>query len=944
MICAWREPGSCKSSSRNRRAELAPSRFARLEELFSAALELEAAQRDAFLAALEGEDRELRAELEGLLAVEQTAAEARLGRVVAGAHALPADEQPSWPSLGTQQKVGPYRIIGELGRGGLGTVFLAERDDHQYSRRVALKVVRQGMESEIVLERLRRERQILAELDHPNIARLYDGGATAEGVPYFAMEVIDGQRIDSWCASTQAPLRRRLELMRRVCDAVHYAHRSLVLHRDLKPSNILVNQAGEPKLLDFGIAKILDADEDSLPGSSTSVLADAPTLTESGNLLLTPEFASPEQARGESLTTASDVYSLGVLLYLLVTGKRPYELDRRRMGEAERVICTVEPPRPSEVARRHPGQAAPGWSPAAVGDDLDNILAMALRKEPGRRYGSAADLAEDLRCYLEDLPVHARADTAGYRLRKFTRRHRWGVAGGAAFLLLLLTTVAITSWQAKIAKEQRARAEGVASFLLEVFRVSDPYETLGEKITAREILDRSTARIKGDSSLSPDLRASLLETMGKVYQNLSLYGPAGELLEEARKLQRSELGVQDQRYLETSVSLARLEIDRGRYADAEPLLAEVLARPRSFWDSTDLLVEAERLKANVAVGLDRFDEAEALLAGALSSSASASKAARAEVLESLGDMWLNRQEPARAQPFYEEALALREPLFGPLHPEVLNTRNDLALSVQGQGRLPEAEAQFRQLLHSYIQVFGERHATVSVLWINLAFSRLMQRDPDQAETYYREALTQRQAIYGENHPAVAEVWLGLARCAQMRSSIARKAGLTEQQHSRDEEARGLAQKALAIDRVAFGEEHLRTLRDLFLLAELASARHDRQAEEHFAQIAAVLRAKAPGDPRLATALIAIGRSRLEQGKTAQAEEPLREAITILEAAALPTAEADAQLAFCLEKEGRAAEALQLAGSALTFYESGGRTSPTTLRLKVLVDRLGGQNP
>ena len=910
-------------------------------------MSLAAEEREKFLAGLVPADQELREELRGLLAAEAdaAAAEASLERKVAAAAALP--DRPAFAkppsSIGPESRVGPYRILRELGRGGLGTVYLAERDDQQFTRRVALKVVRQGMESEVVLQRLRRERQILAELDHPNIARLYDGGATAEGLPYFAMELIDGERIDVWCAARKAPLRQRLELMQRICEAVHYAHKSLVLHRDLKTSNILVNAAGEPKLLDFGIAKVLEAGDEQ--ASSTSISAEAFTLTETGHLLLTPEFASPEQVRGENLTTASDVYSLGVVLYLLVTGQRPYQFDRRRMAEIERVICSTEPPRPSELARRFPAMAAPGWQPPPAGDDLDNILAMALRKEPERRYSTAAELSEDLRRYREDLPVLARADTAGYRLRKFARRHRFGVSAATAFVLLLLATAALTTWQANRAEKERARAEGVANFLLEVFRVSDPYESLGNKVTAREILDRSTARMKSDPSLSPDLRASLLETMGKVYQNLSLFAPAGELLEEARALrQAGGDGASAAEYRKNLAELARLDIRRHRFREAAAWVEEAERAPAGLLPDRELQVELARLHGEALAGLDRYEEAEKRLLQALEAARSVSIAERAEVIESLGDLWLGRQDPGRAGDYYAQALALRLQRFGEQHPLVANNRSDLALALQGQGKLVEAEQQFRQLLATYRTMFGERHANFAVALYNLAANRLNQRDPDQAEGYFQQALALRRELYGETHPAVAEVWIGLARCAQMRASLAGKAGLADQRSAYLGKAAELAQRALSIDQASLGEQNLQTLRDLFLLAELSLAQGDPAAESHFLAIVAMLRSKAPGDPRLATALVAVGKSRLAQGQAVSAEAPLREALTLLAADSLARAEAEAQLAFSLEAQKRAAEALQLVGSALKVYEARSPASPITERLRSAKARLAVPPP
>ena len=914
------------------------SSFERLEELFHHAAELLPTERASFLDQLPPEDAELRAELEELLAAdEETAAEAGLQRRVQEARELPEAPFFERPPCSPGDHIGPYRILRELGRGGLGTVFLADRDDREFSRRVALKVVRPGMESENVLERLRRERQILAELDHPNIARLFDGGATAEGLPYFAMEVIEGERIDSWCRKQGTPFRQRIEMLRKVCEAVHYAHRKLVLHRDLKPSNILVGENGEPKLLDFGIAKVLGSEGEA----PASILAESPTLTETGHLFLTPEFASPEQVRGENLSTASDVYSLGVILYQLVTGSRPYEFDRRRFSELERVICQVEPARASEMARRFPELAAPGWQPAARGDDLDNILAMALRKEPERRYLSAADLAEDLRRYLEDLPVSARADTAGYRLRKFTRRHRWGVAASAAMILLLLATVVLTTWQARIARQERARAEGVANFLLEVFRVSDPYETLGNQITAREILDRGAARMKNDPGLSPDLRADLLETMGKVYRNLSVFEPAAGMLEEARQIRSAELSPQDPRRRHNLIELAKLELDRRRFEAALDLLEQTAEIAPGSWRAHPDELEVDHLRAQSLEGLNRFEEAEALLQSALAATREGEEAVKGKILNTLGTVAIRRQDPRLAEQYFREALAVRLEKFGQTHPEVADSRHNLALAFQDQGRLAEAETQYRLILEDYRSLFGERSTRVAISLLNLAAVRLFQRDPDGAETFYRESLEIRQEIYGADHVAQAEPWIGLARCSQMRANIARKAGDQEGFLRHLDVASQLATLASRLDRARYGDESLQALRDDYLLAELAWQKGEPEAEALFLRLVTILSTKYPEDPRLGTALMAVGRLRLARGNPLAAEEPLRAALKLLKSG-MGRAEAEAQLAFCLEAQGRSVEALELVENALAVYESASPNSSTAEHLRALKARGGAK--
>jgi tetratricopeptide (TPR) repeat protein/tRNA A-37 threonylcarbamoyl transferase component Bud32 len=392
-------------------------RFQRCEELFHAALALEAAAREAFLEEACATDRGLRAEVERLLS----------------AHARAGD------FIGSPAVAPPYSIVRELGRGGMGAVYLAERADGQYQHRVALKLIKRGMDTEQVLTRFRSERQILASLDHPNIARLLDGGSTDQGLPFFAMEYIDGEPIDTYAGRAGLSVEDRLRLFLQVCGAVAYAHQNLVIHRDIKPLNILVTSEGTPKLLDFGIAKVLH------PGGEE-------TSTVTSMRLLTPEYASPEQVEGRHATTVSDVYALGVVLYELLTGRSPYRLRSRTPQEVVEAVRTTDPERPSQagddekVRRRLRG-------------DLDTILLTALRKEPARRYQSVEQLGADVRRHLEGMPVLARPDTFGYRAGKFVRRHRVPVAAGSLVVLALVAGTVATAYQAHQARVAQARAE-----------------------------------------------------------------------------------------------------------------------------------------------------------------------------------------------------------------------------------------------------------------------------------------------------------------------------------------------------------------------------------------------------------------------------------------------------------------------------------------------------
>lgn len=440
---------------------MTPERHHEIRACYEAALELEPAAREAFLDRECQGDEDIRQEVERLLSARE-----RVPGFLAGpllGPAPPAFDPIVNPAQGMEgRQLHAYKLIREIGQGGMGSVYLAERTDGAYTKQVAIKLVRPGMNSAEFLERFRHEREILASLDHPNIARLIDGGSTEEGVPYFVMEYVEGQPINRWCDDRKLNVSQRLELFRKVCDAVQYAHQHLVVHRDLKPGNILVTAEGEVKLLDFGIAKLVVPEQ---MGNLPATLTMTP--------LMTPQYASPEQVKGDAISTLTDVYSLGVVLYELLTGHRPYHLLRAAMHEMARVIAEEEPTRPSDVVvtteeRMEGEQEEPPVTPETVSEvregglnrlrkrlqgDLDSILLTALRKEPSRRYSSVESFSEDLRRHLENRPVSAREDSLWYRASRFVHRHPVGVATGVAIAVFLGGAILTALWQMRISLE-----------------------------------------------------------------------------------------------------------------------------------------------------------------------------------------------------------------------------------------------------------------------------------------------------------------------------------------------------------------------------------------------------------------------------------------------------------------------------------------------------------
>ncbi|HKV07375.1 MAG TPA: serine/threonine-protein kinase [Thermoanaerobaculia bacterium] len=710
------------------------------------ALERETALRTAFLeSACQGDD-ELRREVESLLE-----SEAEIGNFIeTPVFRIHGDTQP----LAVGQRVGAYQVLRELGRGGMGSVYLAERADKEFEQRVALKVVRRGMDTDEIVRRFRSERQILAHLDHPNIAKLFDGGTTEDGRPYFVMEHVEGRPIDEYCDDRKLSVRERLELFRRVCSAVHFAHQNLIVHRDLKPGNILVTADGIPKLLDFGIAKLLDPGEEAF------------ALTRLGVRPMTPDYASPEQVRGEAITTASDVYSLGVLLYLLLTGHPPYRPARRDPESLAKEICEKDPLRPSSVIRqvgeaRRPDGTAVELTPESVSQvregepqllkkrlegDLDNIVLMAMSKDPQRRYASADQLSNDIERHLEGWPVVARKDTLGYRARKFVSRHKGGVAVAALVLLLIVGfSIAMTILWQRAVREQR-RATSISEFLQKLFTISDPSESRGETITAREMLDEGVKAIEGDLESQPELRAEMMETMGRVYQSLGLYKRARPLLESSLRLRRQELGNDDLRVASTLHNLANVVRGMGENEEAEPLIQEALRIQRSQGETQNIDYASGLTNLGTLLrARGELDKAEDLLEEGLAIKRSLPDVDPADIagsLNNLGSFHQTRGHYPKAEQFFKDALAIRQELAqGQLDPDVATSLNNVGSVRQDLGDLPGAEAYYLKALEIRRKLFGDRSSEVARSLSNVGQVRLLQGDATAAEKYLRQALS-----------------------------------------------------------------------------------------------------------------------------------------------------------------------------------------------------------
>jgi len=723
----------------------------RLEELFREAVEQTPAERRVLLERVGRESSELRDQLTELLAADRDS-EAFVTGTIGGAldlleHEAPAgangsavtahatgngagsesegsgdttpvpwasarsggDEVPpdAWSDPHVGPRLGSHRLISEIGRGGMSRVFLAERVDGEYRQRVAVKLLRPGMDSREILRRFHNERRILARLEHPHIARLYDGGTTAAGHPYFVMEHIEGRPIDRFADEEELGIEERIRLFQAVCRAVHYAHQNLVVHRDLKPTNVLVTPDGQPKLLDFGIAKLLDPEH----------LADEEAeVTRTSLLPMTPGYASPEQVRGDAVTTASDVYSLGVLLYRLLAGRLPFPVGGLSPGALERRLADEDPPPPSTVAGRR------------LAGDLDTIVACAMAKEPSRRYASAEQLARDLQRHLDGHPVVARPATFSYRASRFLRRHGWAVGAAAAIGALLVALAVNMAVQSSRVAEERDRAERVSQVLIDLFEVADPGR--GQTVTAREMLDVGARRVRREVDGPPALRATLLETIANAYRSLGLYDSAEPLLAEALALRRGLPG--DDAALATAIDqLGVVHALQGDYAGAEPLMAEALAlREKTL----------EPGHPDVAASLNNL----ALLRH-------------------------DRGDYAGAEPLYQRALAADRQAPGAERPSAWMSRSNFALLLYDMGRYEEAEARFREIVEAHTSRLGDDDPALAVELGHLGRTLLALGRYGEAETALRRALELASAHQGPEHPDRARALHDLAELLTARN-------------------------------------------------------------------------------------------------------------------------------------------------------------------------------
>ena len=824
------------------------ARWAHVQRIFHEALEHDAPERERYLDRACGGDAPLRQEVVSLLASAE-----------GGFLGEPRDG-PRPPDL-EDSRIGSFRILRPLGHGGMGSVYLAEREGAGFTQQVALKLLRAAMLLPPHLgpqleERFSRERHILARLEHPGIARLIDGGYTPAGQPYLAMEYVEGLPLTEYVRQHGLGVRARIELFIAVCEAVQYAHQRLVIHRDLKPSNILVTASGHPKLLDFGIATFAEAEPAGDPATASRT-----------GLWFTPNYASPEQVRRERVTTLSDLYSLGILLYELLAGTRPYETATLSPAGLEELVCRRIPERPSlRTAQPRIARLLRG--------DLDTITLKALAKEPERRYGSVQELADDLRRHLGREPVRARPDSLGYRFTTFMRRNRTAVAASAFVLTALVGGLAVATWQARAAQQARAEAEEVADFLIGLFAESDPQRTPVDPALATAILERGVARAD-ELADQPAVRARLLDALGMVFVNLGRYAEAQQLVGQGLGLRLEAYGAAHPDVALSLAHLGRVRRYQGAYTESEELLRRALAiQQRALRQDDPEIAETMSDLAFVLPYLGRLSEAELLYREVLDlrrASLGPDDPTVGDALFRVAAILRLQGRTPQAESVGREALAFRERTMGPDHPQVGAALVGVADYVaEDSARADEAEAMYRRGIAIQRRALGDRHFELIHGLGNLAYLLTGRGRHDEALALLAEVHALRADLLGQDHESLAAVKEATADVLAAKGQL--------------DEAIALRKEGLDTWRRLMGVRHPSVSGSLQGLARLYVRTGDLAGAESLLVEALDIRREASG-PRHALVgilLTDLGRLNLRRGHYEEAERQLLDARSIVE--------------------------------------------------------------
>lgn len=864
-------------------------RFAHVEALFHEARAISGAERDEFLSRVSGGDAELREEVESLLAAAGDTGEVQRA-IQAAAVEFAAGQMAG-------RRAGPYQLLRPLGQGGMGVVWLGERDDDTYRKQVAIKFAHGQVDSETFADRLRAERRILASLDHPNIARLLDGGSTGDGTPYVVMEFVEGQPLLEYCSERGLGLRERLELFIRLCGAVQYAHQNLVVHRDIKPSNVLVTLGGEPKLLDFGIAKLLEAGDAS------------PTMTAAR--LLTPDYASPEQISGAGATTTADVYSLGMLLYELLAGENPFRVGSSSQLEIIRRVCETEPAQPSAAAAKADRHFA-----SQLAGDVDSIVLKALRKEPAARFRTVEQFAQDVQRFLDGYPVESRRGAWAYRARKFIQRNRTVTVLGAALAISLLGFSAGMALLARQAARERDTAEEVSQFLVDAFEAPTPSNARGSTVTAREVLDRGAARVGTALRNKPGVQARMLVTLGNSYYQLGLNDRARELGEAALHLYGGTLQADTAGHAE-ALRLLGMTFMGHDDKQANRYLSQALEmRRRVFPEGHTLIARSLTELGNSARNLGDYETAERLQRQAveqLERNLGLRNETTIYALNGLGTVLRyrgNRKESAQVR---RRALEASKAVFGLNHPMTANSMSNLATDMAFDGNYAEAVPMMRQVVELNRKILGESHASYALALSNLGALLGLTASNVEAEQKMRESLAAYgRAGLGDSVESV-RVMHNLSRMVMANGDLAG--------------AERMCRQAIEMNRTKLGAGHPEVAQytDTLGMMLRRQRRFVEAVEIHRKALAIRRAALRPRHPGIAVSLGGLGAALTEGGKPREGEPHLREALAIREAEMAPgqweIAETRGMLGNALLLQRRYGEAEPLLRRALSDLEA-----------------------
>lgn len=785
-------------------------------------------------------------------------------------------------SAGTFQtpsrSIGPYRLIQVLGTGGMGEVWRAEQTE-PFHRTVALKVIKAGMDTKAVVARFESERQALALMDHPNIAQVYDAGATAEGRPYFVMEYVPGVPITDYCDKRCLTIRERLKLFIQACEGVQHAHQKAIIHRDLKPSNVLVEELDQkpvPKIIDFGLAK-----------ATGQRLTDATMFTEVGAMVGTPAYMSPEQADSNerNIDTRTDVYALGVILYELLVGTLPFGAQELREAGLEAMLHKIrqqEAPRPStkikalgdssKNAAANRREQPQTWERHLRGE-LDWITMKALEKDRARRYGSPSDLAADIQRYLLNQPVLAGPPTAAYRASKFIRRHRFGVSVAATAAVLLLAVTAALALQARRIARERDRANRITDFMVGMFKVSDPNEARGNTVTAREILDKASKEIATGLSSDSEVQSDMMQTMSRTYVNLGLFSLAHGLAERALENRRRLLGPENPKTLQSMTQLGWILDREGRDREAEQLTRQALEIERRVLGSEAPL--ALESMDNLAVILEKqggYQEEETLqrnLVAIRSRRLGPESPATIRSLSNLASAVSLLGRTAEAEQMYRNTLEIEQRVLGPEHPQTIATTHNLANLVQEQGRYAEAVKLYRETLALERQVLGANHPDTADTMVTLANALCYgEGQTTEAEALYRESLEIERRTVGPEHPYTIRALEGLANVLSTQGRYA--------------DAERIHREILAVRLRTLRPEHTDVLLSKYNLAEvLFREGHSPEAGKLFREtLEAQTRVLGPENPDTLASQASLARVLISEGHYGEAESMARKALEI----------------------------------------------------------------